>query len=567
MLYCMFLMCVSVKPLTVQLGLGYNRLRRGACAALAELLTLPNVEVSAAEVRTHAEQKRKARELKKRQGRMRAAAAKQHLDEDAKTVPEADSINAWGGDEEEQAEGGTLATETEMISRSPIRLTSLDLYHNDGRDEPLRRRITLFKRGRGLGSEGVSLLAHALCVTSVPLVELNLWHVNMGSTGGAAALARGLERTRCPIRALRLAGNSLRDAGCAVICGALTRRCELCNRQQLGLEEPRAATMSAAAKGTATTTGVVPSTPNQFCEGVDDRQKDADGAITTSEERKDAAENAHLGKALPSSAPLLPLPPLPVLPLRVIDLSDNMIGAAGAATCAALLSACFRVVVVAGPNNEGDQDGETTVHVGILAMPIRTLLLHDNPRIGDAGAAALALSVRRFGDPKPGDTGRGRASETLLAQKQRGVKHPLRELDLRRTGMRATGCGELCWALSLVRAGGNRLSCLRLSSNPGIGEAGCLAVADALRDTSAPLATLELRNVGMTVPAVRALADALRTSSAPLASLPVSENPRLKKCGGIRGFLKNWVLFRESQAVSSEEEEEEEDRDEQTVNC
>ena len=397
----------------MQLGLGYNRLRRGACAALAGLLTLPNIEVSAAEIRARAEQKRKAREVKKRQGRMRAATQK--MEEDARlgrssntpTVPEAVSINDQDEeareDEGELAEDDTSASGIEMISQSPIRLTSVDLYHNNGHDEPLRRRIALFKHGRGLGSEGVSLLANALCITSVPLVELNLWHVNMGSAGGAAALARGLERMRCPLRALRLAGNSLRNAGCEVICGALTRRCEHYNRQQLELENPRAEIRSAVTASTTSATLVSPAASPVSEQHVGEQIAGAND-MEQAEERGDHAEHAQRRKVPHTGAPLPPLPPLPKLPLRIIDLSDNMIGAAGAAACASLLSACFRVVVVASAN-EDYRGGETTAYVGSLAMPIRTLLLHDNPHIGDAGATALALSVRRFGDPKPGSSG------------------------------------------------------------------------------------------------------------------------------------------------------------------
>lgn len=358
-------------------------------------------------------------------------------------------------------------------TRSKIRLRSLDLYYNNG-GTPLRRRMTMFKSSLGLGYKGIQALSQGIAGTIVPLRSLNLWNVNMGPRG-AAALADSLKITHCPITSINISGNGIKDEGTIAMAEALEQRARHpCQVRTSGPRLPL--TELDISKNKITGKGVVALAaamklfgPVESAQLDDD--KEAISRRTLDSTGKEQMENTG-------------------------DFESKLRG-----------------------NNQSAHSTTYINHNYRARLPIKRINLSDNRSIGDIGAKAISAALRRFG---------------------RG--HPLVELDLQRIGISKQGAAEIGWALGLSRS--QNFQRLRLSANNTIGDEGARALASALKITNLPLSMLELNDIGMTNAGAESLADALRNSLAPIESLQIANN-RIQP--GLRGHVKNWVIFRFAQ--------------------
>jgi len=136
----------------------------------------------------------------------------------------------------------------------------------------------------------------------------------------------------------------------------------------------------------------------------------------------------------------------------------------------------------------------------------------------------------------------------------------LREVDFRDNMLTCDGIKDLCWALKLTKA--RRLTHIYLSNNVNVGDEGGLELANMLTTTNVPITTLELNNIGITNVAASKLADALRESSVPLESMSIRDN---KITSHLKGFIKNWVIFRESQVVSDDDDSDKDVNDDVSI--
>tara|TARA_B110000208_G_scaffold161306_1_gene196879 strand:- start:281 stop:2203 length:1923 start_codon:yes stop_codon:yes gene_type:complete len=216
------------------------------------------------------------------------------------------------------------------------------------------------------------------------------------------------------------------------------------------------------------------------------------------------------------------------LPLTFLDVSYNVVTDIGFEALATALRAM-------GPRAV-QQQGKQSRRLGRSRMPLQQINVSFN-RIGDAGLTSFAMGMRHF-----------------------SRKHPLREVDFRDNMLTCDGIKDLCWALKLTKA--RRLTHIYLSNNVNVGDEGGLELANMLTTTNVPITTLELNNIGITNVAASKLADALRESSVPLESMSIRDN---KITSHLKGFIKNWVIFRESQVVSDDDDSDKDVNDDVSI--
>ena len=449
-------------PKLKSLGLGYNQLTSKAAKIFSELLLLGSTNTN--ETKTNTITRNETQE------RLIETTDESDIEEDQCDLFES-KMNETVIKKKRDRNKGTTKTHKQKEQKEQkklpenticLKLTSIDLYHNDGAT-PLRRRISMFKGSHGIGRKGIMSIAQALKFTNVPLTDLNLWSINMGPQG-VKLLGEALEITSAPIRRLGLSKNQLSNKGVIALANSLKRR------------------------------------------------------------------------ALNSGGSFLKRR----LPLEYLDLSVNSIGDDGMIEISEAFS------VMAGDvedydkdkdNNQqdkyeskmNDSDTNNVMHSnyksktkrGKARMPLKRVNLSCN-QIGDDGLIRFALILRQFSS-----------------------YHPLRNLDLSDNKITDVGIIELCWALD--RSKTKRFKHLNLNNNVGIRDTGGLAIANTLITTRVPITTLKLNNVGLTNISASALADSLRKSKAPLESLPIRDN---NITSHLKGFVKNWVIFRESQVVT-----------------
>ena len=445
-------------PTLQKLGLGYNKLTKRSAQIMGKLLL---IGCDMEEQGKGEDEKEEKREEKER-----------------------DYASKYQDDEEKESSSSKRESKTR---RPPLRLTSIDLYDNNG-VTPLFRRISLFKGSRGIGHAGVRHLSNALKWTRVPLTSLNLQNTNMGSRG-VQALGEALEWTSCPISTIVLRDNCLGDVGLASLANSLERR--------------------------ACSTG---------------NESDGSSASGASGASKSGGKQDGTRQRRPPSRRL---------PLTSLDVSRNQIGDAGVIQLAKAISMMGPSPVDSAADSDEEkkqkqtQQQQTTTSItegkrrrhGCSRMPLRSVNLSCN-RVSDVGVTALAYALRQFPD-----------------------EHPLTELNLAENLVTHVGVQDLCWAMSLSKS--KRFKHLDLCDNVNIGDVGGMALARCLIDTKLPLTTLRLNNVGLTNVSALLLAETLRESAAPIESLPIRGN---NITSHLKGFVKNWVLFRESQVESEEED-------------